>query len=88
MPLRSEPRELKHLSTGRRRKRIDSVSSGERKRRSPKWGGIARFGGERPGRAGHRGRQPRTPRRTHVSPREYAGSRETPAEDGGTTRQG
>lgn len=35
MPRRSKPRELKHLSTGRRRKRIDSVSSGERKRRSP-----------------------------------------------------
>ena len=30
-----ERRELKHLSTCRRRKKIDSVSSGERKRRSP-----------------------------------------------------
>ena len=29
------PGELKHLSTRRKRKRIDSVSSGERKRKSP-----------------------------------------------------
>ena len=31
----SEPREVNHLSTGRKRKKFDSVSSGERKRISP-----------------------------------------------------
>ena len=30
-----EPGELKHLSTRRKRKKFDSVSSGERKRKSP-----------------------------------------------------
>ena len=85
MPLRSEPRELKHLSTGRRRKRIDSVSSGERKRRSPNGEELRDSEGNGLGGPATEGD---TPRRTHVSPREYAGSRETPAEDGGTTRQG
>ena len=33
--LRREPRELKHLSTWRKRKKIDSESSGERNRKSP-----------------------------------------------------
>ncbi|KNA02748.1 hypothetical protein SOVF_215730, partial [Spinacia oleracea] len=33
---RSKPGELKHLSTRRKRNRRDSVSSGERKRISPK----------------------------------------------------
>ncbi len=31
----SKPREVNHLSTGRKRKKFDSVSSGERKRISP-----------------------------------------------------
>ena len=37
----SQPRELKHLSTGRKRKQIsDSLSSGERKGNSPNFGGV------------------------------------------------
>ena len=33
--VRGEPGELKHLSTWRKRKKIDSESSGERNRKSP-----------------------------------------------------
>ena len=53
---RSKPGELKHLSTRRKRNRRDSVSSGERKRISPK-AFICLI--ERFGKNGHRGWQPR-----------------------------
>lgn len=50
--LESKPGELKHLSTRRKRNRRDSVSSGERKRISPK---VFIYLKECSGKNGHRG---------------------------------
>ena len=46
---RAIPGEVKHLSNRRKRKRIDSVSSGERKRKSPNRGLVPGVVGPRCG---------------------------------------
>ena len=77
MPLRSEPRELKHLSTGRKRKRIDSVSSGERKRRSPNGEELRDSEGNGLGGPATEGDSP-VPREGRMSPRESTPGHEKP----------
>ena len=62
------PGEVKHLSNRRKRKRIDSVSSGERKRKSPNRGLVPGVVGPRRGTAMDRRRNWKVPTQRVTSP--------------------